>query len=70
MKAKLKIPKMIYVLYPILVIAMGVISAIRKLKIQVAEVASAADCDLVARGAYSDAMSQGPGIQPIPKLKR
>jgi hypothetical protein len=63
-------PKIIYDLYPIFVIEIGVISAMRKLKIHVADVASAAVCDLVARGAYSDATSHGPGIQPMPKPKR
>ncbi len=47
----------------------GVISATRKVKIQVAEVENAADCDRVTRGEYSAVRSYGPGIQPTPKQK-
>lgn len=43
------------------VIAGGVISATKNVKIHVADVASAADCDRVTSGAYSAVSSHGPG---------
>jgi hypothetical protein len=65
----------IYVLYSIFSTAPPgggggeIISSTINVNNHVAEVANAADYDLVINGAYSAASNQGPGIQPTPNQK-